>query len=89
LFQLLISTYHQPSTMILDRRHDILFNTMSFPAKLHALLEDADKQGFQNIICWQPGGKSFAVHKPEIYANHIMQAYFAQTKFKSFQRQRQ
>ena len=60
----------------------------SFPSRLYELLDDADKQGFDHIISWQHGGRSFKVHQPESFALHIMQRYFAQTtKFKSFQRQ--
>ena len=60
----------------------------SFPSRLYELLDDADKQGFDHIISWQHGGRSFKVHQPEYFALHIMQRYFAQTtKFKSFQRQ--
>ncbi len=51
------------------------------------MLEDAENRGFDNVINWQSGGKSFKVHQPEYFANHVMQDYFAQTKFKSFQRQ--
>jgi HSF-type DNA-binding len=60
---------------------------VSFPSRLYELLEDADKNGFDHIISWQHGGRSFKVHQPEYFALHIMQSYFAQTKFKSFQRQ--
>ena len=59
----------------------------SFPCRLYELLDDADKKGFDHIISWQYGGRSFKVHQPKYFALHIMQRYFAQTKFKSFQRQ--
>ena len=67
------------------KEHD--FNAISFPCKLYAMLEDAERCGFDHVIHWQSGGKSFKVSKPEIFANEIMAGYFAQTKFKSFQRQ--
>jgi len=51
------------------------------------MLEDAVDKGFENIISWQKGGRSFRVHHPEDFAQHVMQEYFQQTKFKSFQRQ--
>jgi len=72
---------------MIDRREDIAFNTMSFPSKLYALLEDAESQGFSNIISWQTGGRSFNVHNQDNFAKVIMPSYFSQTKFKSFQRQ--
>lgn len=70
-----------------DRRDDIAFNTMAFPSKLYAMLEDADSRGFESVISWQPGDKSFKVHQMAAFSKSIMPAYFAQTKFKSFQRQ--
>lgn len=51
------------------------------------MLDDAESRGFDDVINWQAGGKSFKVYQPEYFANNVMQAYFAQTKFKSFQRQ--
>jgi hypothetical protein len=59
----------------------------SFPRKLHALLEEAEEKGFQDLICWQSGGKSFKVLNSRHFAKTIMPKYFKQTKFKSFQRQ--
>jgi len=73
--------------MTLDRRNDIAFNIMAFPFKLYSMLEDADAQGFADVISWQPGGKSFKVHQTSAFSKTIMKSYFAQTKFKSFQRQ--
>jgi hypothetical protein len=72
---------------MIDRREDIAFNTMAFPSKLYAMLEDAEGLGFSCVVSWQPGGRSFNVHDQESFSNSIMQAYFSQTKFKSFQRQ--
>jgi hypothetical protein len=60
-----------------------------FPAKIYAMLEDAESNGFEEIVAWQHGGKSFKVYQPEKFAGSIMQVYFSQTKFKSFQRQRE
>jgi hypothetical protein len=61
--------------------------SLSFPRKLHALLEEAEEKGFQDLICWQSGGKSFKVLNPGHFAKTILPKYFKQTKFKSFQRQ--
>jgi len=75
------------TAMMHQRRNDNGFAALSFPCKLYAMLEDAESRGFDNVINWQSGGKSFKVYQPEYFANHVMQDYFAQTKFKSFQRQ--
>lgn len=60
---------------------------VSFPSKLYNLLEDADEQGFSDLIAWQKEGQSFKIHKVEEFSTKIMVSYFSQTKFKSFQRQ--
>lgn len=60
---------------------------LSFPLKLHAMLEDAESKGFANIVSWQAGNKSFKVHDINSFGGDIMPMYFNQTKFKSFQRQ--
>jgi hypothetical protein len=59
----------------------------SFPIKLHTLLEDASRLGFDDVVCWQPGGASFKVLQPKRFDSEIMKNYFQQTKYKSFQRQ--
>lgn len=54
---------------------------------MYSLLEDAATFGFEDVISWQPGGKSFKVHQLETFTDTIMTSYFTQSKFKSFQRQ--
>ena len=61
--------------------HDI------FPMKLHKMLEEAEHDGNDGIVSWNPDGLSFTVHEPKVFARGIMQTYFNQTKYKSFQRQ--
>jgi HSF-type DNA-binding len=60
---------------------------LSFPLKLHAMLEDAESKNFGHIVSWQAGDKSFKVHDVNKFGLDIMPMYFNQTKFKSFQRQ--
>jgi hypothetical protein len=45
---------------------------LSFPMKLHTMLEDSDKGGFSNVVSWQAGGKSFKVHNVNKFGNEIM-----------------
>jgi hypothetical protein len=59
----------------------------AFPYKLYALLGDAEVNGFDNIISWQPGGKSFRVHQPKVFTETVLPQCFKQTKYKSFLRQ--
>jgi hypothetical protein len=59
----------------------------NFPMILHALLSDSETMGFQDIVCWMPGGQVFKIHDPDRFASDILPRYFNQTKYKSFQRQ--
>lgn len=72
---------------MIQRRKDEDYSALSFPAKLHSMLDDAARLGFDDIVSWQPEGSSFKVMHPDRFAEEIMQSYFNQTKYKSFQRQ--
>lgn len=67
-----------------DRRGGI---SISFPIKLHNILDQVEADGLSHIIAWQPHGRCFVIHKPKEFADHVMPAYFRQTKLTSFQRQ--
>ena len=58
-----------------------------FPEKLHQMLENVDKEGYADIISWQPHGRCFVMHKPKEFVRVLMPMYFRQTKLTSFQRQ--
>ena len=73
------------STMLPTRKHGSFGE--AFPIKLHELLEDAERMGFQDTVAWQSGGKSFKVLQKDLFSSAIMGRYFNQTKYKSFQRQ--
>jgi hypothetical protein len=60
---------------------------LPFPFKLQGMLEDMANIGSQNVVSWQPHGKAFRVHQPEVFTRTIMPSYFKQTQYKSFQRQ--
>mmetsp|Transcript_14587 Transcript_14587/g.40538 ORF Transcript_14587/g.40538 Transcript_14587/m.40538 type:complete len:379 (-) Transcript_14587:56-1192(-) len=59
---------------------------VSFPWKLHFLLEESERCGFQDVISWQ-GDRAFKVHNQKQFEDLIMKKYFKQTQYKSFQRQ--
>lgn len=61
--------------------------SLSFPLKLHAMLDQIEADGLGHVISWQPHGRAFLVHKPQEFASHVMPTYFRQTKLTSFQRQ--
>ena len=58
-----------------------------FPAKLHQVLGDMEKNGHENIMCWMPHGRSFIIKEPKEFVKEYMPTYFNQHKLASFQRQ--
>jgi hypothetical protein len=64
-----------------------LSSLAAFPWMLHRMLEDAEQQGFQDIVSWLPGDKGFIVHDQDRFMGNIAKSYFSQTHYKSFQRQ--
>lgn len=58
-----------------------------FPSVLHAMLERAEVEGFDDIVSWQSHGRAFMVHSSARFVKEIMPLYFRQTRFASFQRQ--
>lgn len=59
----------------------------SFPWKLHTLLEEAEREGFTNIVSWVQDGTAFKVHDSDAFVNRIMPNFFDQSKYESFRRQ--
>lgn len=47
-------------------------HVLSFPLKLHAMLEDAGSKEFSSVVSWQPGDKSFRVHDVNKFGCEIM-----------------
>ena len=58
-----------------------------FPWALHKLLDDTEKEGDDDIVCWRPSGVAFQVLKRDQFMKKILPRYFKQSKFKSFVRQ--
>jgi len=58
-----------------------------FSANLYHMLEYIEAEGLSHIASWQPHGRAFKIHKPNIFIVTIAPKYFEQTKFTSFQRQ--
>jgi hypothetical protein len=52
------------------------------------MLDDAEQNGFSDVVSWNSNGFSFKVHKPMEFSDNIMLSkYFQKTKYTSFQRQ--
>jgi hypothetical protein len=58
--------------------------TVSFPLKLHSVLDQVEIDGFSHVISWQPHGRCFVIHKPKEFTDVVMPRYFRQTKLTSF-----
>ena len=57
----------------------------TYVLRIHEMLEDAEKEGNQKIISWQPHGRAFRVHKEKDFVEKIMPRYF-RAKIGSFRR---
>jgi len=62
-------------------------NNDSFPHKLYRMLEEAEKDGMDDIACFSPHGKAFLIHKPREFLSDLMPKYFSTNRMSSFQRQ--
>jgi hypothetical protein len=59
-----------------------------FPYKMYDLLEDAEKQGFEDIVSWTCSGTAFKIHNRRAFEKKIMPSYFPNmNSYKSFRRQ--
>jgi hypothetical protein len=71
-----------------DSTHEEKKQFIQFPWKLHEMLDDADVEGFSDIVSWLPGStNSFKVHQSGVFVEDIMPHYFKKIKFRSWQRQ--
>ncbi|KAL3933459.1 MAG: hypothetical protein SGBAC_010390 [Bacillariaceae sp.] len=57
----------------------------TYVIRIHELLEDSEKLGFQDIVSWRVHGRAFRVHKEAEFEEKIMPRYF-KAKMASFQR---
>jgi hypothetical protein len=83
----MITQLHGPSFFQMHGTFPHYSREVLFPWKLHEMLEAADVNGFSIVVSWLPDRRSFKVHDRETCVSLIMQRYFDQTKYKSFQRQ--
>eukprot|EP00549_Striatella_unipunctata_P013132 CAMPEP_0118710168 /NCGR_PEP_ID=MMETSP0800-20121206/23181_1 /TAXON_ID=210618 ORGANISM="Striatella unipunctata, Strain CCMP2910" /NCGR_SAMPLE_ID=MMETSP0800 /ASSEMBLY_ACC=CAM_ASM_000638 /LENGTH=217 /DNA_ID=CAMNT_0006614219 /DNA_START=104 /DNA_END=757 /DNA_ORIENTATION=+ len=72
------------SNMMIEKRRGV---TVPFPMILYYMLMHVSKEGFEEVVSWQPHGRCFVVHKPRKFAEEILPRYFKQRQYPSFQRQ--
>ena len=44
----------------------------AFPAILHYMLNDCQRDGFSNVVSWQPHGRCFVVHDHKSFSQYIL-----------------
>lgn len=77
-----------PSRLGLVSQSDATANNRgdgTYVLRLHEMLEDAEKEGHQHIVSWQPHGRAFRVHREKEFVEKIMPRYF-KAKMGSFLR---
>jgi hypothetical protein len=70
-----------------DKKLQYDSNGQPFPLKLYRMLEEAEKNGQEDVLSFLPHGRAFAIHKPGKFKEDIMPRYFGTTRVSSFQRQ--
>ena len=60
--------------------------SMTFVERVFTMLEDAERENFDDIVRWEPGGKSFKVYQTKAFEEKIQPRYLNQSKIRSFQR---
>jgi hypothetical protein len=70
-----------------DCSDDLQQSESGFPAKLHRMLADIEKDSLDHIVSWVRDGAAFKVHDADKFVQQIMPLYFDQTKYESFRRQ--
>lgn len=65
---------------------DCAVNHNAFPLKLYEMLTVIERDGFSDVVSWQPHGRCFVVHKADEF-RAILPRYFKLSKVASFQRQ--
>jgi hypothetical protein len=49
----------------------------NFPSKLYTMLQQMELEGHDNIILWQPNGRSFLVHNVKAFEEMILPRFVA------------
>lgn len=58
----------------------------TYIGRVHDMLEDAHRMGFDHIVSWQPHGRAFKIHRPEEFREKVMPYYFHAKQISSFRR---
>lgn len=66
---------------------DIRKSKKPFPMKLYTILNDAEKEGNEDIISFQENGRAFSIHDKARFIAEIAPRYFSTSQYSSFKRQ--
>jgi HSF-type DNA-binding len=55
---------------------------VAFPLKLHAVLDQVERDGYSHVISWSPHGRCFVIHKPKQFTEEVMPKYVCTTVFR-------
>jgi HSF-type DNA-binding len=48
---------------------------VAFPLKLHAVLDQVERDGYSHVISWSPHGRCFVIHQPKQFTEEVMPKY--------------
>lgn len=65
----------------------VSYKNLTFPFKLHALLDLLELKGENSIISWLPHGRAFCVNDSNAFVRVLLPRFFGISKFSSFHRQ--
>jgi HSF-type DNA-binding len=81
------STSKGAPTFKLPDAHKIYSKNYTFPYKLFDLLDNAENEGYDDIISFNEQGDQFVIHDHQQFATDILPQYFGHAKLRSFDRQ--
>ena len=58
-----------------------------FPYALYDILDQAEQDGYGDVVSWMNCGSAFKIHKREAFVTSVLPRFFKLTKYKSFSRQ--
>jgi HSF-type DNA-binding len=77
-----------PGPLVIEDKRVFRGTDVFFPDTLFKMLEDAERDGWDDVIHWMPHGRSIRVSQKDRFVRDILPRYFSdQTKWSSFSRQ--
>jgi hypothetical protein len=80
------STVWQPQKQIQKRPQKNKDTGVSYPIRIHMMLEDTEKNGYQHIVSWRSHGRAWKIHDEEAFKSMILPRYFTASTLASFDR---